>query len=420
MTKFQAIRGMNDILPEHAIYWQHVESVIRHLTQSYGYQELRFPIVELTSLFKRTIGEVTDIVEKEMYTFSDRNNDSLTLRPEGTAGCVRAGIEHGLLYNQIQRFWYMGPMFRHEKPQKGRYRQFHQFGVEAFGLTGPDIDAEMILLGARLWKALNLSDKISLQLNNIGTKEERAVYRNQLAEYFTKYENSLDDDSKRRLTTNPLRILDSKNPLLQDLINSAPSLLEHLQRESLQHFDKLQELLTANALPFEINPKLVRGLDYYTLTVFEWVIAENRAQNTICAGGRYNDLVEQLGGKPTPAIGFALGMERIIELFMTTTQLQSQLDAYFIMAGATAEQKGLQLAEQLRTAMPEFRLLVNCGNGDFKNQFKRADKSGARFALVLGDNEMQNNTLTIKFLREEKPQQTLPLSEAIQFLKQRG
>jgi histidyl-tRNA synthetase len=419
MTKnLQAIRGMNDILPSQIGYWQKIETLLRELMLSYGYGEIRLPIVEKTELFKRTIGEVTDIVEKEMYTFLDRNEESLTLRPEGTAGCVRAGIEHGLLYNQTQKFWYCGPMFRYERPQKGRYRQFHQFGVEVFGLTGPDIDAELIMLTARLWRKLGIAGSMVLQLNSLGTIDARKKYRDKLVAYLMDHVHLLDEDSQRRLTTNPLRILDSKNPELKSILEQAPKLMDHLDTESRVHFEQLCALLESANIPYQVNPYLVRGLDYYGKTVFEWVTENLGAQGTVCAGGRYDNLVEQLGGKPTPAVGFAMGLERLIGLLqLIEPELPiSSLDAYLIFMGWQAEQSGLAFAEQLRDKLPGLKLQINCGGGNFKTQFKRADKSGARLALILGEEEAANQTITIKWLREDKPQQTIPQVDIVNYL----
>jgi histidyl-tRNA synthetase len=411
----QAIRGMSDILPIDTSYWRHVE---RHLVATalcYGYQEMRFPIVEQTALFKRAIGEATDIVEKEMYTFADRNGDSLTLRPEGTACCVRAGIEHGLLYNQIQRFWYLGPMFRHERPQKGRYRQFYQFGIEAFGIPGPDIEAEIILLSHRLWQLLGIAKLTHLEINSLGSAEARLAYRQQLVDYFTAHQSILDEDSLRRLTTNPLRILDSKNPAMQALIHNAPTLAASLDTASAQSFDRLRYLLDQAGINYQVNPRLVRGLDYYNGLVFEWVTDQLGAQSAICSGGRYDSLVELLGGKPTPAVGFALGMERVIALLQQQTILQESADIYLILVGEKAEQQGLLLAEQWRNNTP-LRFMVNCGGGNFKSQFKRADKSGARLAFILGDDEVATETVSVKYLREEKPQISVKWHQLTEFL----
>ncbi len=416
VTSVKAIRGMNDILPEQAFYWQYIEDKLRAIAESYAYQEIRFPLIEHTELFTRTIGEVTDIVTKEMYTFVDRNGDSLTLRPEGTAGCVRAGIEQGFLYNQIQRLWYMGPMFRHERPQKGRYRQFHQFGVEVFGLPGPDIDAEHIFIMARLFKTLGIGDEVILQINSLGNKATRTRYHIDLEKYFTKYIDILDDDSKQRLHSNPMRILDSKNPAIQDLIANAPKLLDYLDEDSKVHFDGFKRLLDAAKINYVINPCLVRGLDYYCLTVYEWVTKKLGAQNAICAGGRYDGLVAQLGGKATPAIGFALGLERLVELVAAQKTIKKVTDVYLITVGDEARQRGLLLAEQLRNELPNLSLLTYCGTGNFKTQFKQADKSGARLALILGDEELKQNVVAIKYLQEDKPQVNVPVEEIIKFL----
>lgn len=416
VTSVKAIRGMNDILPEQAFYWQYIEDKLRAIAESYAYQEIRFPLIEHTELFTRTIGEVTDIVTKEMYTFVDRNGDSLTLRPEGTAGCVRAGIEQGFLYNQIQRLWYMGQMFRHERPQKGRYRQFHQFGVEVFGLPGPDIDAEHIFIMARLFKTLGIGDEVILQINSLGNKATRTRYHIDLEKYFTKHIDILDDDSKRRLHSNPLRILDSKNPALQDLITNAPKLLDYLDENSKIHFAGFKRLLDAAGIKYEINPRLVRGLDYYCLTVYEWVTKKLGAQNAICAGGRYDGLVAQLGGKATLAIGFALGLERLVELVAAQKTIKKVPDVYLITVGDEARRRGLLLAEQLRSELPNLSLLTYCGTGNYKTQFKQADKSGARIALVIGDEELKQNVVAIKYLREDKPQENVKVEEIIKFL----
>ena len=411
-TTLQAIRGMNDILPQQSHLWQFAEDRIRSALESYGYQEIRMPIVEKTELFKRSIGEVTDIVEKEMYTFEDRNGDSLTLRPEGTAGCVRACIQHGLVNNQVQRLWYAGPMFRHERPQKGRYRQFHQVGVEVFGLQGPDIDAELLMLTARLWKRLGLR-QVTLQLNSLGTASARASFREALVDYLNAHHDRLDDDSRRRLNSNPLRILDSKNPDMQALLAEAPLLSDYTDTESREHFAHLCALLDAAGIAYEINPRLVRGLDYYGRTVFEWVTDQLGAQGTVCAGGRYDALVDYLGGSPTPAVGFALGLERLIALL---EQQQASIPAsyphlYVVTVGKQAEQHGLILSEQLRDALPSLRVMTHCGGGSFKSQFKKADRSGARFALVLGDDEVAKRQAGIKPLRERLEQQTVGFDE---------
>ncbi|RDV29278.1 histidine--tRNA ligase [Alteromonas aestuariivivens] len=416
----QAIRGMNDTLPEISGTWQRVESTLRQVVANYGYQEIRTPIVESTDLFKRSIGEVTDIVEKEMYTFEDRNGDSLTLRPEGTASCVRAGNEHGLLYNQQQRLWYLGPMFRHERPQKGRYRQFHQFGVEAYGLDGPDIDLEVILLSARLWKAFGIADKVSLQINSLGSNEARQAYRDALVTFLKARADQLDEDSLRRLESNPLRVLDSKNPQVQAAIADAPSLLDHLDDESRQHFSQLCERLTQAGIEYEVNPRLVRGLDYYNRTVFEWVTDSLGAQGTICAGGRYDGLVEQLGGKATPAVGFALGMERLV-LLLTTLQGDQQdsssADVYVCILGDEAQSYALGVAEELRDSLPQVRIMMHCGGGNLKKQLKRADKTGASVALLLGNEESQNQQVVIKPLRDGSEQATMALGQLSGYLE---
>ena len=404
----QAVRGMNDILPGETSSWQYLEDTLREVVHAYGYQEIRLPLLEKTELFKRSIGEVTDIVEKEMYTFEDRNGDSLTLRPEGTASCVRACMQHGLLHNQVQRLWYTGPMFRHERPQKGRYRQFHQIGVEAFGMAGPDIDAEIILMSARMWQRLGLKGAV-LQVNSLGTVASRADYRTALVGYLREHESGLDEDSRRRLESNPLRILDSKNPDMQRLIEAAPQLPDYLDEESRAHFSELCALLDAAGLEYEVNPRLVRGLDYYSKTVFEWVTDQLGAQGTICAGGRYDGLVEYLGGKPTPAFGFALGLERLLALLQAggAEIPVNHPHVYLVLNGQQAVQRGMVFAEQLRTALPGLRLQSNCGNGSFKSQFKRADRSGAGIALVMGDDEVTQGTVILKPLRSEAGQETL-------------
>jgi len=410
----QAVRGMNDILPGETSRWQYLEDTLRAVVHAYGYREIRLPIVEKTELFKRSIGEVTDIVEKEMYTFEDRNGDSLTLRPEGTASCVRACMQHGLLHNQVQRLWYAGPMFRHERPQKGRYRQFHQIGIEAFGMSGPDIDAEIILMSARMWERLGLQQAV-LQINSLGTVAARAGYREALVAYLQQHEAALDDDSRRRLVSNPLRILDSKNPAMQAILEAAPKLPDYLDDASHEHFAALRELLDAAGLAYKVNPRLVRGLDYYSRTVFEWVTDQLGAQGTICAGGRYDGLVEYLGGKPTPAFGFAIGLERLLALLEAG---ESDIPvvhphAYLVLSGAAAIRRGMVYAEQLRAAVPGLRLQTNCGDGSFKSQFKRADKSGARIALVLGEDEVTQGTVIMKPLRDAGEQQTITQDAAI-------
>ena len=404
--KIQAIRGMNDILPEQSVVWRYLENTVKDVLGRYGYGEIRLPIVEYTDLFKRSIGEVTDIVEKEMYTFEDRNGESLTLRPEGTAGCVRGAEEHGMLYNQVQRLWYTGPMFRYEKPQKGRYRQFHQIGVETFGLKGPDIDAEVILLTARLWKDLGLFDHVTLQLNSLGSSEARATYRAELVSYLEARKDQLDEDSLRRLKTNPLRVLDTKDPKTQAVLADAPSLVDFLDEDSRDHFAGLTAMLDAAGIAYEINPRLVRGLDYYCKTVFEWVTTSLGAQGTVCAGGRYDGLVEQLGGKSTPAVGFAMGIERLVLLLDAaglSDQIKSAPDFYVVGSGPET----VPLADYVRDVLPSASVLCHCGGGKFKKQMKKADDSGAQFALIIGEDEVLNGQVTVKFLREQKDQITI-------------
>ncbi|WP_122097412.1 histidine--tRNA ligase [Rahnella sp. Larv3_ips] len=409
----QAIRGMNDYLPEDTALWQRIEGTLKQVLSGYGYSEIRMPIVEQTPLFKRAIGEVTDVVEKEMYTFEDRNGESLTLRPEGTAGCVRAGIEHGLLYNQEQRLWYIGPMFRYERPQKGRYRQFNQLGVEVFGLQGPDIDAELILLSARWWRALGISEHVTLELNSIGSLEARASYRDALVAFLEQHKDKLDEDCKRRMYSNPLRVLDSKNPDVQALLNDAPQLGDYLDEESREHFAGLCELLEQSGIPYTVNQRLVRGLDYYNRTVFEWVTSSLGAQGTVCAGGRYDGLVEQLGGRATPAVGFAMGLERLVLLVQAVNpdfKAPATVDAYVISSGAGTQGAAIKLAETLRDALPELKVMTNYGGGNFKKQFARADKWGARVALVLGEDEVANQQVVIKDL-QTGTQETLTQSD---------
>ncbi|WP_027708620.1 histidine--tRNA ligase [Zooshikella ganghwensis] len=415
-TQIQAIRGMNDILPSQSPLWQYVEHHIHEVLSAYGYSELRTPLVESTDLFKRSIGEVTDIVEKEMYTFADRNDESITLRPEGTAGAVRAALQQGLLHNQVQRLWYMGPMFRYERPQKGRYRQFHQLGLECFGMAGPDIDAEVIILTARLWRRLGIDKAVSLQLNSLGTPESRKAHREALIAYLEKHQYKLDADSQKRLYSNPLRVLDSKNPDTQAILTDAPMLLDYLDDESKQHFEQLKALLSAAGIEFEVNPKLVRGLDYYSKTVFEWVTDELGAQGTVCGGGRYDGLVEQLGGKPTPAVGFGMGIERLILLLETLKvvpeTVYNHVDVYLVAAGENITVYAFQVAETIRNNVPGIRLKMNCGGGSFKSQMKKADKSGAHIAIIIGENELQEGTVAIKPLRGEGAQQVMSLPEA--------
>ena len=415
----QAVRGMNDCLPSETNIWQMVESTLRRVASNYGFAEIRMPIVESTHLFKRSIGEVTDIVEKEMYTFDDRNGDSLTLRPEGTASCVRAGNQHGLLYNQEQRLWYMGPMFRHERPQKGRYRQFHQFGIEAFGIATPDIDAEIILLTSRLWRELGINEFVTLELNSLGSTEERANYREALVAFLQEKEHLLDEDSKRRMHTNPLRVLDSKNPEVQAALVDAPKLSEYFGQESLEHFEQVCQRLDAAGISYVINERLVRGLDYYNRTVFEWVTDSLGAQGTVCAGGRYDGLVEQLGGKATPAFGFALGIERLV-LMLTSldkvTKVRPQADVYLISLGDGVDIQASALAEQWRDSVPDIRIQNHLGGGNMKKQMKRADKSDATVALIIGEDELAQQTVAVKYLREKKEQQSLAFTQVPDFL----
>ena len=416
MAKLQAIRGMHDVLMHDTPRWQFVETTVKGILAQYGYREIRLPVVESTELFAGSIGDNTDIVSREMYTFIDRNDSSLTLRPEGTAGCVRAGIEHGFFHHQTQRLWYIGPMFRHERPQQGRQRQFHQIGVEAFGLAGPDIDAELILLCARIWKILKLQT-VTLEINSLGTAASRRNYREKLVDYFSSHRDELDDDSLNRLEQNPLRILDSKNPKMQSLIQSAPTVHEYLDNESADHFNQLKGLLDDADIKYQINPRLVRGLDYYTKTVFEWTTDRLGAQGTVCAGGRYDGLVEQHGARPTPAIGFAIGMERLLELCKRNDVRDESIPhVYFLLAGDKAISPGLKLAEQLREQLPEIRILTHCGGGSIKSQFKKADKSGAELAMVLGENELEQQRITIKPLRNNDAQQTVDWPELAETL----
>lgn len=401
---------MNDILAQDTPRWQFIEQTVGDVLAAYGYQEIRLPIVEKTELFKRSIGEMTDIVEKEMYTFEDRNGDSLTLRPEGTAGCVRAVIQNGLIYNQQQRFWYAGPMFRHERPQKGRYRQFHQIGVEAFGMPGPDVDAEVIAISDRIFRRLGI-DTVTLEINTLGTASCRAAYRDVLVQYFRDHQAALDEDSLRRLESNPLRILDSKNPAMQAVIAAAPQLADYLDDESRAHFDRLRELLDRLNIRYRLNPRLVRGLDYYTHVVFEWVTDRLGAQNAVCSGGRYDGLVSQLGGSVTPAVGFALGLERTVALLELSGHagISREPQVYLVCAGEQAELVGLSLAEQLRNEVPDLRVQCNCGGGSFKAQLKRADRSGAEIAVILGEREANSGQAQIKPLRVDREQMTVGL-----------
>ncbi|MBT4590626.1 MAG: histidine--tRNA ligase [Porticoccaceae bacterium] len=408
--KIQSLRGMHDLLPGNSEIWQYLEKTVADVLSRYSYQEIRFPILEQTELFKRSVGEATDIVEKEMYSFEDRNGDQLSLRPEGTAGCVRACTEHGLLHNQTQRLWYTGPMFRHERPQKGRQRQFHQIGVEAFGLNGPDIDAELLLLTANLWKTLKIDSVVTLQINSLGTSSDRAHYREKLVSYLMTHRDDLDEDSQRRLETNPMRILDSKNPEAQKIVNGAPQLTDFIDDDSRQHFEQLCGILDAAKISYEINPRLVRGLDYYSKTVFEWVTDSLGAQGAICAGGRYDGLVEQLGGKPCPGVGFAMGIERLVllldELKVVPDSVGQTVDIYLLAVGDVSNAAAV-LADNLRNDCPSLRIESHCGGGSFKSQIKKADKSGAVVALILGVQEVVSSTVGVKYLRQEHTQETV-------------
>ena len=408
----QAIRGMNDVLPDDSGAWQQLEGVARAIFADYGYREIRLPLLERTELFKRAIGEFTDVVEKEMYTFEDRGGDSVTLRPEATAGIVRACISNGLLHNQRQKVWCMGPMFRYERPQKGRYRQFHQIDVEALGFAGPDVDAELILMTARLWTQLGVRG-LTLNLNSLGTPESRRDYRARLVAYFERHGDVLDEDSRRRLGGNPLRILDSKNPAMAEVIRGAPLITDYLDPESASHFERLRAHLDANGVAYVVNPRLVRGLDYYTRTVFEWITTDLGSQDAVCSGGRYDGLVAQLGGEPVPAIGWALGQERLVEIMRLQGLVGAagQPEVYLVLAGDAAEAIGLGLAERLRDAVPGLRIEANCGGGSFKSQMKRADKSGARFAVILGDNEVAGGTAALKSLRDDGGQRAVAQAE---------
>ncbi|MDP5241005.1 histidine--tRNA ligase [Uliginosibacterium sp. 31-16] len=407
-TKLQGIRGMNDLLPDEAERWEAFEAIVRDWLKSYGYRPIRTPILEATKLFSRGVGEHTDIVEKEMYSFEDRlNGEQLTLRPEGTASCVRSVIEHNLIFQNPQRLYYSGPMFRHERPQKGRYRQFHQVGVEALGFAGPDIDAEHIVMCRRLWDDLGLED-VELQLNSLGDAEERARHRGELIAYLLRHETELDEDGKRRLHTNPLRVLDTKNPAMQGIVEAAPKLIDFLGKDSLNHFEAVQFLLREAAVPYRINPRLVRGLDYYNRTVFEWTTSRLGAQATFCAGGRYDGLIAQLGGKQAPACGFAMGMERIMLLWLEGQDSSVPLsapDVYMVHQGEMAQPFAFRVGELLRSA--GFSVLFHCGGGSFKSQMKRADASGAAYAVIVGDNEAAAGEVALKSLREEGEQQAV-------------
>ncbi len=416
MTKLQAVRGMRDILMHEIPKWQFVEESIKNILNCYSYKEIRLPILEKTELFTQAVGNDTDIVSKEMYSFDDKNKASLTLRPEGTAGCVRAGVEHALFHNKTQKLWYMGPMFRYEKPQKGRQRQFHQLGVEAFGFKGPDIDAEQIMMCHRIWEKLKIKN-INLEINSLGSAQSRLNYRKILVEYFTAHKNELDEDSLIRLKKNPLRILDSKNPDMKSLIADAPAINEHLDQESNNHFTELKEILDYGDIKYSVNQKLVRGLDYYEKTVYEWTTTELGAQNTVCAGGRYDNLIENHGSSPTPATGFAIGIERLLELIdhQKVTD-NSAPHIYLLISGSKSKKHGLLLAEKIRNQVKYIKVLTNCGDGSLKSQFKKADASGAKIALMLREDELEKEQLTVKYLREEKPQITIKWDEISNFL----
>ncbi len=423
MAKIQSIRGMNDLLPKDSLVWQYLENTVHNVLNQYCYREIRFPILDHTELFKRSIGEVTDIVEKEMYTFDDRNGESITLRPEGTASCVRATLQNGMLDNQqVQRLWYAGPMFRYERPQKGRLRQFHQIGVENFGVATVDADAEIIMITARLWKQLGLSQYVKLQLNSIGSFQSRVNYREALVSYLRDYFDELDADSQRRLETNPLRILDSKNSETQRILAQAPSLAEYLDEESRDDFTQLQTLLNTAGIEFELNHNLVRGLDYYNKTVFEWVTDHLGAQGTVCAGGRYDGLVEQLGGRPVAAVGFAMGIERLCLLLQDTGSVPSELsdaaDIFFVVAGDMAQLASVSISEMLRNEFPNMRIMKHCGGGKFKKQLKKANESGATIALIVGDDEAAQQQVNVKWLREDKEQEVIAVDKLNDLLSQ--
>ena len=414
------VRGMNDILPDIAHTWQFLEREVQAIVESYGYREVRLPLLEHTELFKRSIGEVTDIVEKEMYTFDDRNGDSLTLRPEATASMVRAGMTHGLFHNQRQKLWTTGPMFRREKPQAGRYRQFYQFDVEAMGYDGPDVDAELIIMSARMWQRLGI-DRIRLEINSLGTPESRADYREALVEYFTGVKNRLDEDSIRRLEQNPLRILDSKNPDMQDVVQAAPVMLDYLDDESREHFESLKALLDAAGVGYEVNPRLVRGLDYYSRTVFEWVTDALGSQGAVCSGGRYDGLVEKLGGRATPAIGWAMGIERFVALYEACGGEAPAVkpDVFIAAVGAGTQTRAFSLAEELRDEVDGIRVEMSLGGGSFKSQMKRADKSGATYALILGEQELAEGRIGIKPLRSGDDQESIALDQLASVLRKK-
>jgi histidyl-tRNA synthetase len=419
-STIKAVRGMHDTLPDASPCWQFLEQTVSQILTAYGYQQIRLPIVEKTELFERSLGETTDIVSKEMYTFADRSGEMLTLRPEGTASCVRAGLEHGLFQIPALRLWYTGPMFRHERPQKGRLRQFHQIGVETYGLAGPDIDAEIIMMSARIWHRLGLNN-LELQINSLGSNAARLDYRDTLVAYFHDHRSMLDEDSLNRLEKNPLRILDSKNPDMQTLVSKAPSITDSLDHESAEHFDMLKTLLDSVNIPYTVNSRLVRGLDYYNRTVFEWITTELGSQGTVCGGGRYDSLVEKFGGPATPAIGFGMGLERLVSLIEKSpaARVEHSAQVYFIVASNTAMPAALSLSEQIRDELPGLRLVMHCGGGSFKSQFKKADKSGAEFALIIGDNELAQQRIGIKPLRTDEAQTEVAWSELAAIIRQR-
>ncbi len=413
--KIQAVRGMQDLLPAQKRISRTIEDVVREVLAAYGYREIGLPQLEQTELFKRVVGENTDIVEKEMYTFDDRNGESLTLRPEGTAGCVRFAEQNGLLFNQVQRLWYSGAMFRYERPQKGRYRQFDQIGAECFGMPGPDVDAELLLMNARIWRKLGLDGDIRLELNSLGNPDARAMFKEKLAGYLQAYEQDLDEDSQRRLTTNPLRILDSKSSKTQEILRGAPVLADFMDNESKQHFEGLRGLLDDNGIAYEVNPNIVRGLDYYNKTVFEWITTTLGSQGTVCGGGRYDGLVEQLGGKPSPGVGFAMGLDRLSLMLAEKMESSKDADVYVVSQGNAARATALRLAESIRDQLSGKKVVVHCGDGKFKSQMKKADASGADLALVLGEDEVAAGTVSIKSLREGGEQSTISQETLAQY-----
>jgi len=413
--KIQAVRGMQDLLPAQKEISRTIEDVVREVLAAYGYREIGLPQLEQTELFKRVVGENTDIVEKEMYTFDDRNGESLTLRPEGTAGCVRFAEQNGLLFNQVQRLWYSGAMFRYERPQKGRYRQFDQIGAECFGMPGPDVDAELLLMNARIWRKLGLDGDIRLELNSLGNPDARVKFKEKLADYLQAYEQDLDEDSQRRLTTNPLRILDSKSSKTQEILRGAPVLADFMDNESKQHFEGLRGLLDDNGIAYEVNPNIVRGLDYYNKTVFEWITTTLGSQGTVCGGGRYDGLVEQLGGKPSPGVGFAMGLDRLSLMLAEKMESSKDADVYVVSQGNAARATALRLAESIRDQLSGKKVVVHCGDGKFKSQMKKADASGADLALVLGEDEVAAGTVSIKSLREGGEQSTISQETLAQY-----